>query len=78
MPTKIASVEFIDHDTTAALDYLISLAKNNQIASMVFAVRVKRGRCMFGATGSAADPIAAAGMTALLHHHTCRVSDEHK
>jgi hypothetical protein len=59
-----------EHDTAAALNYLMGLVQDGQVSGMVFAVRIKGGRrYLFNATGSvASDPVSAAGLASMLSH----------
>jgi hypothetical protein len=77
--SKIITLDFVEHDTIAALQYLIGAAKNNQVAGMVFAVSMKhgRGQPLFGATGrSATNTVEAAGMASMLHCQLTRYAIE--
>lgn len=73
MPNKkeLIALDFTEHDTIAALEYLTSLCQENKVAGMVFAVMMKHKRvrqCLCGATGRlATDLVEAAGTSSMLN-----------
>lgn len=68
MPRKIITLDFHEHDTVHALEYLLGLCHENRVAGIVYGVQMKRGeRPVFGATGRlATNNIEACGMAAIL------------
>lgn len=68
MRHKLVQLDFHEHDTAAALEYLAEQVRDGKVSGMIFAVAPKHGsRPLFGATGSlAANDILAAGMAAIL------------
>lgn len=73
MTNKFVLLDFHEHDTAEALKYLIGLVESGQISGIVFAVSIKRGRNIFGATGRLASNLTeAAGMASMLNLHMCR------
>ena len=71
MRSKITSIDIPDHDTIHALEYLLTLARENRIAGMIFALSMKNERRhphLCGATGRlAANQAEAAGVASMLH-----------
>lgn len=69
--TKITTIDFTEHDTIAALQYMISLCEKNEVAGMVFALALKHKRDhphLCGATGRlASDTVEAAGIASMLN-----------
>jgi hypothetical protein len=83
MPTnkkELIELDFVEHDTIALLEMLIQFCKENSVAGMVYAVRLKHGRsshAYFGATGRLADDsIEAAGVASMLSHKFSREAVE--
>lgn len=76
MKSKLATLDFTEHDTIEALRYLISMCEQNKISGMVFAVTLRNGRKrrhLFGATGRlASNNVEAAGMACLMQGHAVR------
>jgi TPP-dependent pyruvate/acetoin dehydrogenase alpha subunit len=73
MIKKFVALDFHEHDSAEALNYLMSLVQNDQMTGMVFAVSIKRGRSLFGATGRVASNLPeAAGLASMLQHQMCR------
>lgn len=76
MPSKIKTeqeliaLDFIEHDTIAALDYLRGLCDQNRVAGMVFAIALKQSRSrnhICGATGRlATNLVEASGVGAMM------------
>lgn len=68
MPKTLVHLDFHEHDTAQALEYLAELVKDGRVSGMIFAVSTKHGaRPLFGATGQlASNDILAAGMAAIL------------
>lgn len=67
---ELIELDFHEHDTVAALRYLIQQCDAGNISGIVFGCAMKRGkRPMFGATGRlASNGIEAAGMAGILHN----------
>lgn len=65
---KLIVLDVHEHDTAAALTYLLRLVEENRVSGMVFAVMQRHGaRPIFGATGRcASNDIEAAGLSAIL------------
>ena len=65
MPKSITTLDFHEHDTSAALSLLLQMVEENRVAGIVFAVAMKRGEApLFGATGRlASNDIEAAGLS---------------
>lgn len=73
MIKKMVSLDFHEHDTEAALNYIMSLVQEGQVSGMVFAVSIKRGRALFGSTGRVASNLPeSAGLASMLQHQMCR------
>ena len=70
MKTKITSIDLPDNDTIHALEYLLTLAKENRIAGIVLALSLKNERAhhhLCGATGRlASNQVEAAGVASML------------
>lgn len=68
---ELIALDFVEHDSIAALRYLIDLFENNKASGMIFAVSLKHKRKhprLIGATGSlAGNAIEAAGISGVLH-----------
>lgn len=73
MDRELVLLDFIEHDSIAALKFLISKFEKNEASGMVFALRLKnRGssQCFTGATGTLATNVfEGAGVASLLHLH---------
>lgn len=67
-PTELITLDFHEHDTRQALEYLLNLVAENRVSGMVYAVMLKRGeKPLFGATGRlASNDFEAAGLAATL------------
>lgn len=67
-PPPIVSLDFVEHDTIAALQYLIQLTEDGHISGIVYGAVTKRGeRPIFGATGRlATNNVEACGIAAIL------------
>ena len=70
MSPKLIALDFTEHDTVAALNMLMGMVENGEIAGMVFAVQLsgkRTRRVMLGATGRpASDILVATGLTSVL------------
>jgi hypothetical protein len=68
---ELIMLDFTEQDTLAALEYLMSLCRDNKVAGMVFAVSMKHKRAhphLCGATGRlATDLVEAAGVGSMLN-----------
>lgn len=71
---ELIELDFHEHDTVAALRYLIQQCQDGHVAGIVFGCAMKRGkRPLFGATGRlASNGIEAAGMAGILHNQLAR------
>jgi hypothetical protein len=74
---ELVELDFIEHDTIAALQYLIGLCESGNIAGIVFVAAMKRRKRhqIYGATGRPASNIVeAAGLSGMLHLHMLRAA----
>ena len=84
MSTKnnITAVDFTEHESIAGLRYLIDLCETDQVAGIVFAVKLKHARKrrhLYGTTGRlAANPDEALGLAALMLGHATRQAIENE
>lgn len=66
----VTTIDFTEHDTIAALRFIISMCEKNEVAGLVFAITMKHKRThphLFGATGRlASDTVEAAGVSSML------------
>ena len=70
MDKDVILLDFIEHDSIAALKFLISKFEKNEASGMVFALKMKhrRGPCFTGATGTlASNAYEGAGVAGVLH-----------
>ena len=72
MPKKeLIVLDVVEHDTVAALEYLLTLCAKNKVAGLIFGVALKNERThahLCGATGRlATDLVEAAGVGSMLH-----------
>lgn len=67
-PPELVTLDFHEHDTVAALEYLRALTESGLIAGIVYGAVSKRGsRPLFGATGRlATNNVEACGVAAIL------------
>lgn len=67
-PPELIALDMHEHDTIAALTYLLKLAEGGHIAGIVYGAVPKRGaRPIFGATGRlATNNVEACGVAAIL------------
>ena len=77
MDKKLIALDFVEHDTAAALNLLMSMVQEGRVAGIVFAVQMKHQRThprMFGATGRLASNLAeGAGLATMLN---CQIAHE--
>lgn len=64
----LVQLDFHEHDTEAACQFIQGLVQDGRVSGMVFAVMLKKGeKPIFGATGRlATNDIEAAGLSAIL------------
>lgn len=78
---ELITLDFVEHDSVAALRYLIGLFENNKASGMVFAVSLKHKRRhprIIGVTGAlAVNTIEAAGIAGVLHLEMVKHAAEH-
>lgn len=70
MSKEVILLDFVEHDSIAALEFLIEKFKKNEASGMVFALKLKhKGPSVFcGSTGTLASNIfEGAGISGLLH-----------
>lgn len=70
MAKEVILLDFVEHDSIAALQYLISKFEKNEASGMVFALKLKHKApaCFVGATGTLATNVfEGAGVAGLLH-----------
>lgn len=70
MTKQVILLDFVEHDSIAALEFLIKKFKANEASGMVFALKLKHKApsCFVGATGTLASNIfEGAGVAGLLH-----------
>lgn len=71
MSEPLVQLNFIEHDTIAALKYLINLFELGDASGMIFSIKLKHKRKqhrLTGATGSLASNLnEGAGFAAVLH-----------
>jgi hypothetical protein len=77
MDKKLIALDFVEHDTAAALNLIMGLVQEGRVAGMVFAVQLKHHRPhhrMFGATGRLASNLSeGAGLASMLN---CQIAHE--
>lgn len=83
MATKeLIALDFVEHDSIAALRYLIDLFEKNKASGMIFAVTLKHQRKhprLTGATGGlASNLIEAAGVAGVLHLEMVRYAADNQ
>lgn len=68
---QLIVLDVVEHDTVAALNYILALCNENKVAGMVFALALKNDRQhphLCGATGRlATDLVEAAGVGSMLN-----------
>lgn len=71
MDKDIVVLDFVEHDSIAALKFLISKFESNEASGMVFALKLKGKHhrpCFTGATGGlATNAFDGAGVASVLH-----------
>lgn len=71
MAGSLVELDFVEHDTIAALKYLIDLFEKGEASGMIFSVKLKHKRKqhrLTGATGSLASNLnEGAGFAGVLH-----------
>lgn len=70
MTKEVILLDFVEHDSIAALKFLISKFEKNEASGMVFALKPKHAgpRCFTGATGTLATNLyEGAGVAGVLH-----------
>lgn len=69
--SEIIQLDFVEHDSIAALKFLISKFENNEASGMVFALKLKhrhKNPTFTGSTGTlASNSLEGAGVAGLLH-----------
>jgi hypothetical protein len=80
MADELIKLDFVEHDSIAALKYLITVFEENRASGMVFALTMKhktKTKHLTGVTGRLAGNVfEAAGLAAVLHLQMVRIATD--
>lgn len=81
MKKEVILLDFVEHDSIAALKFLMSKFEANEASGMVFALKLKHKHhspCFTGATGTlATNAFEGAGVAGVLHLQMAQHANEY-